>query len=432
MKSPLKLGSAKVDITPTKPVPLAGFAHRTGPFELIAHPLYVRIHCLEQSDGSGSKTTVLLVSADLIWWGTDLVKKLTPQLKKRYGFQTVLLHATHTHSGPQTSDCFTDALGKSDPDYLEELEHRLLQGIEQSLQTMEPVTMERGVGQCLIGVNRRKEIDGHIEMAPNVKGPVDPEVTVIRFHSLSGWTKGLFVHYTCHPTTTGDNEISSEYCGVALDRIEQSLGSNVVGAFLQGCCGDIRPELVNDDEFYRGHRMEVERFGSWLSEEVLRINSMPMDELPSADLQSKTLVVPLPFQSVPSLNELKEQADQTDIYGEWARLLLHQPERLQESIPLEITRLDLAEELSLVAFNAEMVVDYGFLVKKASQGKVLPLGYTNGMIGYVPTVTQLVQGGYESQGSVPYFALPSPFASQVESIICSALSQVIGKEENIR
>jgi hypothetical protein len=430
MKTPLKLGTAKVDITPVKPVSLAGFAHRTGEFEHIAHPLYARIHCFEQSDSLEKRTAALLVSADLIWWGTDLVNKLTPKLQDRYGFQTVLLHATHTHSGPQTSDCFSEAIGKPDPDYLEALEQRLLIGIEQALQSMEPVTIERGTGQCLIGVNRRKENDGHIVMAPNENGPVDSDVTMIRFRALSGKINGLFVHYTCHPTTTGDNEISSEYCGVALERIEQALGENVVGAFLQGCCGDIRPALINDGEFYRGHRMEVERFGIWLSEEVLRINSLPMDELTPADLVSKTTVVLLPFQSIPTANELEAQADRTDIHGEWARLLLRQPQRRQGSIPLEITRLDLAKELSLVTFNAEMVVDYGSYVKDASLGRMLPLGYTNGMIGYVPTTEQLYQGGYESRDSVPYFGLPSPFHPQIEGIICSAISQVIREEQN--
>jgi len=430
MKTPLKLGTSKVDITPETPIPLAGFAHRTGEFEHIAHQLYARIHCFEQSDDLETKTTALLVSADLIWWGSDLVKKLTPQLQERYGFQTVVLHATHTHSGPQTSDCFLEALGKPDPHYLKDLEQRLLVGIEQALQNMEPVTIQRGTGQCLIGVNRRKECDGQIVMAPNESGPVDSSVTVIRFRELSGRIKGLFVHYTCHPTTTGENEISSEYCGVAMERIEQSLGENIIGAFLQGCCGDIRPALVNEGEFYRGHRMEVERFGSWLSEEVLRINSLPMDELTPADLKSKTIVLPLAFQSVLTVNELEEQANRTDIHGECARLLLRQQQRSNASIPLEITRLDLAKELSFITFNAEIVVDYGTFVKDTSHGRMLPLGYTNGMIGYVPTSDQLAQGGYESQESVPYFGLPSSFHPQVEGIICSTISQLIGEEQN--
>ncbi|GAA4838972.1 neutral/alkaline non-lysosomal ceramidase N-terminal domain-containing protein [Paenibacillus vulneris] len=428
MTRSLHLGTAKVDITPAMPVPLAGFAHRTGTFEQIAQPLYARIHCLQQSRVSGSKITVLLVSADLIWWGSDLVNRLSPKLRERYGLDSVLLHATHNHSGPQTSACFTDALGRPDPGYLLELERRLESGIEQALQSMEPVMMERGTGQCRIGLNRRKDIDGHIEMAPNENGPVDPEVTVIRFRTPDGRTKGLFVHYTCHPTTTGDNEISPEYCGAALERIEQALGSGVTGAFLQGCCGDIRPALVQDGQFYRGHRMEVERFGSWLCEEALRICCQPMNELAPALLPSHTLVLPLPFQSVPTVEELEEQAKLADIQGERARLLLGQATRRQGSIPLEITRLTLAKELSLITFNAEMVVDYGLFVKKASRGTMLPLGYTNGMIGYVPTAEQLEQGGYESHGSVPYFGLQAPFQPQIESLIRNALDQEIREE----
>ncbi|WP_239628519.1 neutral/alkaline non-lysosomal ceramidase N-terminal domain-containing protein [Paenibacillus sp. H1-7] len=426
---PLKLGTAKADITPAAPVPLAGFAHRAGPFEHIAHRLYARIHCFEQQDKTGRKASALLVSADLIWWGSDLVSRLTPVLRERYGFQTMLLHATHTHCGPQTSSLFTDALGKPDPGYLEALEQRLLAGIEEALHNSEAVTVERGSGQCRIGVNRRKQSGGRIEMAPNEHGQIDPDVTVIRFRTSNGSVKALFVHYTCHPTTTGDNEISSEYCGVALERIEQSLGDGAVGAFLQGCCGDIRPALVSDGAFYRGHRMEVERFGSWLTEEVLRINSLPMEELAPGDLTSKTLELLLAFDSVPAIELLEEQADRSDIHSEWARLLLREPHRRAESIPLEITRLDVAKDLSFVAFNAEMVVDYGLFVKQASHGTMLPLAYTNGMIGYVPTAEQLAQGGYESRDAAPYFGLPSPFRPQIENDIRNAISLITGKEE---
>ncbi|MCS7460978.1 neutral/alkaline non-lysosomal ceramidase N-terminal domain-containing protein [Paenibacillus doosanensis] len=430
MTSPIKLGSAKTDITPAKPVPLAGFAHRQGPFEHIARPLFARIHAFERTDGSGHTASALLVSADLIWWGSDLVEKLVPKIKERWGFHTVLLHATHTHCGPQTSGRFTDALGRPDAEYIADLEQRLFEGIGRALRTMEPVTIERGAGQCRIGVNRRKNVGGKIAMAPDVNGPVDPAVTVIRFRASGGAVKALFVHYTCHPTTTGDNEISSEYCGAALERIEQALGGGAVGAFLQGCCGDIRPALVSGGEFYRGCRMEVERFGSWLSEEVLRVSSLPMRQLAPAGLGSRTVELPLPFESVPASEELEAEARQTDIYGERARLLLREPQCRQESIPLEITRLDLAEELSLVAFNAEMVADYGRFVKEASFGKALPLGYTNGMIGYVPTEEQLVQGGYEARDSVPYFGLPSPFHPRTEGVIRSAILQVIGEKPN--
>jgi 6-phosphogluconolactonase/glucosamine-6-phosphate isomerase/deaminase len=431
MEPLLNLGSAKVDITPVNGIPLAGFAHRKKGFDTVSHRLYARIHCFEQIDSEGKKVSALVVSADLIWWGTDLVEKLRPILKERFAFDAVLLHATHNHSGPQTSGLFTDSLGNRDEAYLEFLENRLMQGVEHALRTVEPVTIERGSEEYPIGVNRRKDVDGKFIMAPNEDGPVDPEVTVIRFRTQEGELKSLFIHYTCHPTTTDDNDISSEFPGVALERIEHYLGGEIVGAFLQGCCGDIRPFLVRDGLFYRGHRAEVEHFGKLLSDAVLRINDRPMEVLIPGALKCKTKVVPLPFQSIPTLDELKEQSGLPDIRGECAMLLLEHPERLQERIPLEITWLELAEQLSFLTFNAEMVVDYGLFIKENYHGSILPLAYTNGMIGYVPTEEQLCQGGYEARDSVPYFGLPGPFHNQIENIIRREINNIIRGEDRM-
>lgn len=431
MKPVLNLGSAKVDITPVTSIPLAGFAHRERSFALVSLPLFARIHCFEQTDSTGKKVRVLLVSADLIWWGTDLVVKLRPKLKERFAFDAVLLHATHNHSGPQTSGLFTVSLGERDEAYLELLENKLLLGIELALRNLEPVIVERGSEASPIGVNRRKNIDREFIMAPNVDGPVDPEVTVIRFRTQEGELKSLFVHYTCHPTTTDDNDVSSEFPGVALDRIESRLDGAVVGAFLQGCCGDIRPYLVREGMFYRGHRVEVEHFGKLLSDAVLRINDRPMELLTPGTLKYTTKLVPLPFQSIPKIDELKEQSGLPDIRGECAKLLLEHPERLQRFIPLEVTRLELAEQLAFLAFNAEMVVDYGLYIKEISRGTSLPLAYTNGMIGYVPTEEQLHQGGYESKDSVPYFGLPAPFHYQTETIIRREINKLIRGEETM-
>jgi hypothetical protein len=88
---------------------------------------------------------------------------------------------------------------------------------------------------------------------------------------------------------------------------------------------------------------------------------------------------------------------------------------------LEITRLELAENLILAAFNAEMVVQYGLFIKDRFNRRVLPLGYTNGMIGYVTTAEQLAEGGYEPCGSTPYFNLPAPFAAGTEARIRTAI-----------
>jgi len=74
----------------------------------------------------------------------------------------------------------------------------------------------------------------------------------------------------------------------------------------------------------------------------------------------------------------------------------------------------LADGLSILALNAEPVVEYGLWTKRRFDGRVLPIGYSNGMIGYLPTASQVDEGGYEARDSAAYFGLPAPFGRSLE------------------
>jgi 6-phosphogluconolactonase/glucosamine-6-phosphate isomerase/deaminase len=426
----LKLGVARVDITPPKPVPLAGFEHRRGTSVGVSHPLYARVLFFEEDEGSG-KRRALLVSADLIWWGEYQVERLRHCLKARWGIErnSVILHATHTHSGPQTSRWFSPRLGRPDPVYLETLESRVLTAVEEASGCLETVTVERGEGECRIGVNRRRRVAGRIEMAPNEAGPADPEVTVIRFRTPSGATKAVLVHHACHPTTTDDERISSEFPGVAMELVEGELGGGVVAAYLQGCSGDIRPALVRDGRFYRGDGTEVRTLGERLGVETLSVMERPMRRLFPTLLSGRQTTIPLPLQGLPDQAELEASSRQSGVVGEWSALLRREPCRLRPWVPLEITLLDLAGELSLLAMNGEAVVEYGLFVKRRFAGRVLPLPYSNGMIGYVPTARQVGEGGYEARESIFYFGLPAPFDSSLEHKIHDGLTELVEEED---
>jgi hypothetical protein len=421
-----RLGTAKIDISPQEPVPLAGFAHRTGNFESIAHPLYLKFLLFQQNDEFGQSRYALLVSADLIWWSEKFLAPLRRRLTEEYGLNdiAIILHATHNHSGPQTNDRFTSFLGEFREDYAAFVEERLFEGVCQAIETIEPVTIERGSTECDICINRRRHVNGKIIMAPNHDGPSDHEVNVIRFRTESGSTKAVLVHFTCHPTTTDENRLSSEFTGVAMSHIEAILGENAVAAFLQGFCGDIRPALIRGGSFYRGSDTEVCELGWKLAEQAMLCLSRPMESIGPATFLAKTMQIPLAFEALPSLIELKQKADCPGVVGEWARLLLAEPDRLRPTIPLELTFLRLAKGLSFLAMNAEMVVEYGLYVKQRFHGCVLPLGYSNGMIGYVPTAAQISEGGYEARDSFMYFGLPAPFDRLIETEIHKHIGQL--------
>jgi hypothetical protein len=422
----LWLGTAKLDITPEHPLPLAGFATRHGlVFEAVRHPLHARFFIFRHCDAEGNETRALLVSADLLWWGSERVPELKRRIRERWGIaeDAILFHGTHNHSGPQTSDRFSEYLGAHDPNYLRRLEAKVMEGVEAAVGSQEPVRMERGGGQVVIGINRRLMVNGVCQFQANKDGPLDPQVRVVRFLTRSGRTKGALVHYACHPTVTLENAVSSEFCGVAMDRLEQSIGDGAVCAYLQGFCADINP-VRNGELFLDGTDEDVQAFAGKLADEVRRVLAGAMQPLDPCPLTVRTLTVPAPLQPLPSLEELRQTAGEPWVKGEWSRKLLAEPERLQPFLPLEMTLLGIADGWALLAANSEVVTEYGLEVNRLTDNQVWPVGYTNGMIGYIPTAKQIDEGGYESYWSTEYFMMPARFDHAVETVFRQAVRRL--------
>lgn len=74
-----------------------------------------------------------------------------------------------------------------------------------------------------------------------------------------------------------------------------------------------------------------------------------------------------------------------------------------------------------------MVQGYGEYIKSLNP-RVLALGYSNGMIGYIPTQIQLMEGGYEAEEFIYYFGLPAPFHIKTEKEIQNAIENILEGE----
>ncbi len=422
----LYVGTATADISPAEPVPLAGFAVRLEPWEKVRAPLSAQVFAFGDTAGT---CTALLVCADLLWWGPDTVAELTRRIEAEHGVPegSVVLHASHTHCAPQPGLTFSPLLGRGDPAYVAHLTDTVLTAIGDALAGMEPVYAERGAGTCGFGINRRRANPDGTYGGPDPDGPNDPEVGVVRLARPDGSTKALLVHYTCHPVVSADPQVSPDYPGAMRSALEPTVGEGVPVAFLQGCCGDINPNVVGDGEFLRGGDEEIEAIGRELAAAVAAVLDRPLRRLPSlppGGVAVRTHTVNLPLQ-VPSRDELARRRDTPGIAGDWARRLLAEPGRLVEQIPLRLTRADLAGGLTLVGFDAEVSVAYGHHVKRRTSGVALPIPYTNGMIGYVVTAAQLREGGYEPDQSYPYVYRAGRFAPAVQDHVLTALDEVL-------
>ena len=70
-----------------------------------------------------------------------------------------------------------------------------------------------------------------------------------------------------------------------------------MAAYLQGCCGDIRPALVRDDQFYRGDAGDVRRLGAELADAISTVLNGPMEVCQPASGLAFDVVTPLAFEN---------------------------------------------------------------------------------------------------------------------------------------
>src|ERR1051326_923818 len=96
-----KAGIASVSITPEKPVPMAGYASRTKPFENVAQTIHAKALALEDLQGHRA----VLITTDLIGIARAVAEPVCDRIREKSGLarNAILLSSAHTHSAPVLS-----------------------------------------------------------------------------------------------------------------------------------------------------------------------------------------------------------------------------------------------------------------------------------------------------------------------------------------
>lgn len=407
------LGTNKQDITPKDPIALAGFAHRAGLGKAseVHEPIYVKSFFLKSEED-----LFLLLVADFIWWDNTYVEELKLEIENQFDIpqDQVCFHATHSHSGPQTSFRFSKQLGEPSKEYLDFLTDQVLHSVDIATTDTENVRLRIHKGKGDIAVYRRKKIDGVMLNAPNTSVPIDDDLTVISFISDQQVEKAIWIHYTCHPTCTGANIISGEYPGTTCKIVEEAYPNSNV-AFLQGFSGDVRPALVKDGYFYSGTIDDMTKMGAKLADDVLDVLNGEGAAIKTEPFAFETVRVPLSFSGDNVEKNVPEALEE-----EWPALV----KNINGDYTLSIQYVKISEDLALLCCNAEMVQAYGQFIKQIDN-RILPLGYSNGMVGYVSTEKQLKEGGYEPIESLYYFGYPTTLAASTEDTIQQNIRKVL-------
>jgi len=418
-----RAGLASGVITPTEPVPLAGYANRTESFRGVVNDIHVKALSLVDREGHRA----ILITCDFIGFRAPLAEAISARIIASSGIprEAILLNASHTHTGPAALASLP-AAGHPRPKHAEPmvaygrfLIDRVVETALAALEAPQPVTLSHGAGLVTFPVNRREYTANGVILGFNPRGSTDRSVPVLRVVSADGRLLGVVFGAACHNTclTAADCAICGDYAGFAQAQLEQEF-PGAQAMFVQGCGGDTSPYPTGKLTYARSH-------GSALAAEVARVLGAGHFKPVHAPLQTRLVWVDLPLERAPSAAEIAAMARSP---AAWKKAAAAQLQALHDSGELvaKTYRAPLAlwqfgESLTLVALSGEPVADYVSAIEHVFGPLDLWIaGYSNDVFGYLPTPRILSEGGYESRGLYS----GRRFAPGVEDAVIAGLSEL--------
>lgn len=420
-----RAGVAKVVITPTEPIWMAGFGSRTKPSEGVRQDIYARALALQDESGKPS----VVVTLDLAGIEREMADAITDQCQGRFGItrDRLILNISHTHSGPVAGLALMPLydLNAQQLDvvrrYTKTLIEKTVGCVGASIQNLSPATLGFGQGLAGIAVNRRRV------RLRSLPGPVDPDVPVLSVRDAGGKLLAVAVGYAAHATTLSDYLINGDWPGFALEEIEKAQ-PGATALFIQGCGADANALPRRDEELSRN-------YGKILAAAVAEVLRGKMTPL-SGPLRTTFERVEVPFHQPPTREELQPRLHDKNVYIRLhAKRLLAELDRdgkLPVSYPYPVQVWQFGRGLKLIALGGEVVVDYSLRLKNEyGFDQTWVAGYCNDILAYIPSRRVLNEGGYEGGDSMIYFGRPGPFGAAVEEIIVEKVHDLVARTTEV-
>lgn len=373
VESNLKAAVAKIDITPPAGTKVVGHVREVSGVRDHLHAVALLL-----DDG---KTKAAILTFDLL----NVPPEMAAQLREAVGAATgtpaanIMVAVSHNHSGPGWVQ---------NPEWARKVVADVGAATGKAAKALRPVSVGYGEGRIGFNIQRRKVIDGRAVVRLNPDGPCDHRVKVLRFDDgTSPDPLAVLMHAACHPCvfTWGDKwtpphpggypKMSADFPGEAKAFVEKVYGANTTALFLQGCAGDIRPNLPGEP--YRcGDEADIRWCGRDLGCAAVKAADRA---LVREEFARRPKVYPIRCASrvieVPSIKP-------------------------GETVRCELQAMKVGPYLFLT-LPGEPFVEYGFRLEKAVADRAIPIvvGYANGNIGYICTAKAHKEGGYEPNNS---------------------------------
>jgi hypothetical protein len=425
----MRAGVARVDITPRGPIWMSGYASRNHPSEGVRQNLWARALVIEAAPGG----RVAIVTTDLVGLPAEVTTEVAARARRQFGIERarLLFNSSHTHTGPVVWPALA-AMFDGPPaeeaklrDYAARLVDDLVSVIGKAIADLSPAEVAYGFGEVGFAINRREPTATGVKIGVNPSGPGDHEVPILRVSGPGGRVRAILFAYACHNTTLGGDfyQLSGDYAGFAEARLESDY-PGATALFMELCGGDQNPNPRNT-------LVLAEQHGEALAGEVRRVLAASLSAV-RGPLRVAYVVTSLPFAP---RQRAEYEADLKDPKASGS--LLRRARKMIDAIdsghpvrdvsyPVQAIRF--GRDLTLLALGGEVVVDYDLRAKREYPGEPLMVaGYSNAVMGYIPSERILREGGYEAVDNLIYYGQPGPFAPGVEARVFDAIHQAMKK-----
>ena len=416
MEHSLLAGYGRVDITPTEPIPLAGYGnHLMRISQEVLNRLYSTCLALTGQDGE----TVLIFHNDLITSPEEFSIPIRKAVSEATGipFSHIMICATHNHSSPYLNDlthpaiirfhrfaaqqlceCAKIALADRAPTQLETAKNKTVQ-----LNHVRHYVLSDG---CFRGDNfgdlNKNPIVGHTTLA-------DPEMRLVKFVRTDR-KNILLVNWQAHPHRTGGSRkysISSDIVDVLRQELEEKTDCQFI--YFTGASGNLNtssriPE-ENPVKTYIEHGQALAQCA--LSAQfhpvktgpvriVERIINEPVNR-PSADrLEDAQKVRAFFLEHGPGIESIKVAEEHGFNSPYAAGALIGHHTMKADAIPMPLYAISFGD-VAFIAAPYEMFDTNGQYIRDHSPFETTIISTcANDQNGYIPSAYGYLYGGYEA------------------------------------
>jgi len=423
-----RVGLAKVDVTPTLPVWLAGYSGIRDPDGAL-HPLWAKAIAFEAADGGRA----VLITSDFQGVPASMSDRVFARLAAEHGLDRsrVMFAYSHNHCSPRLGDDLIDYY-PVDPAqeavvarYTAECVDACVSVVAQALAALAPAEIRVGAGRAGFAVNRRDNVEEDVPKllarGEPLRGVTDHSVPVLTVTRPDGRLDAVLFGYACHPTTLVFRTYCGDYPGFAQLAIEKS-HPGTMALFVNTCGGDQNPVPRRSLEL-------CERYGLMLAAGVEEALRQPMEPV-SCRLRTAFEMVQLDYEKVADREELEAAAGGTHaLKARWGRRLLAKlaaGETFPTSYPYPLHAWRLGEGTLFIGMGGETVVDYALRFKKRWGPGTWVLGYTDDMAAYIPSRRVWEEGGYEGGSTLyEYGRYGVRWAGTVDDTVDAGVTRVV-------